>query len=472
MTQETINKTQIDFIPGMPPEQPFDSTIGDRTNTVVRNSMPMVRIYPGIPTFTKGASLFTRKDFFEGSQENYLSYSSLLSDHGFTLSQNFHKKYLTLAYLADSFPTDSFTNEYGENFLQGLTDVSSSAAASISQMFGARTLGEAMGKITGAAKAKGGLFEDAAGMVEKGGTAVGDFLSSLPIAGGTNIVSALASGSRLDFPMVWKSSGFQPSYTMTIRLYNPNPGNRETTNKYIAGPIAAIMLLGMPISADKSGATYSWPFIHRIWSPGIYDLDPAYISNITVIKGGDQQQIGYGQRLGIVDVRIDFGSLYSSILASRLNQRTRPTLKRYIEGISGANANKDGIQNFSTVGSNEDEVISYQKKQNEALASNPSAVTKNNILNTVANMGKSALNEAAKALKGQALDSINNQRLPSLDSIKSATVNAGIRGAKSQAPTVEELTSEEVNNPNDRVSSTATSIANNLIARIPSGIKI
>ena len=105
------------------------------------------------------------------------------------------------------------------------------------------------------------------------------------------------------------------------------------------------MLLGIPISTDS--VTFSWPFIHRIYSPGIYDLDPAFISNITIIKGGDQQQISYKQRLGIVDIRIDFGSLFSTMLATKGDPRNRPTLKRYLQGISGEDSYKKGVVNFS-----------------------------------------------------------------------------------------------------------------------------
>jgi hypothetical protein len=146
------------------------------------------------------------------------------------------------------------------------------------------------------------------------------------------MIGSLAAGSRIDFPMVWKSSSFQPSYTMTVRLYNPDPTSKSMTKKYIIGPIAAIMLLGIPISED--GSTYSWPYLHRVDSPGIYELDPAYIQNITIIKGGDQQQIAYNQRLGIVDVRIDFGSLFSSMLASnKRTTKTRPTLRKYLRSM-------------------------------------------------------------------------------------------------------------------------------------------
>jgi hypothetical protein len=121
---------------------------------------------------------------------------------------------------------------------------------------------------------------------------------------------------------------------MTIRLYNPNPQSDIATDKYIIGPIAALMLLGTPISDD--GATYNWPFLHKVRATGIYDLDPAYIGGITIIKGGDQQSIAYNQRLGMVDVRIDFGSLYNTMVASNSANPARPTLKKYLNVMRGA----------------------------------------------------------------------------------------------------------------------------------------
>lgn len=391
---------EIDYIIGMPPALASDDAVLGRTNTVMENSMPLARIYPGIPSFTKGLTLFTRRPAFSANERNKksLSYSNLLSDHGHHLNQPGAQGCLTVAYIADSFPTDSFSNDYGENFLQKFTDVASEGAASIAQMMGTRSAGEALNKIAGGLP-MGAEIQNA---LSKAGDVMRNTLPS-SVMGGIDITSKLAAGSRIDFPMVWKSSGFQPSYTMTIRLYNPNPGNAASTEKYIVAPIAALMLLGIPTSQD--GVTYSWPFIHRIQSPGIYDLDPAFISNVTIIKGGDQQQIAYNQKLGIVDVRIDFGSLFSSMLASNNLQRTRPTLKSYLDGIS---TQKNGVKNFSTVGQ-----TSLEVDRNHALQ-----------------------------------DSVARPSSPI--------------ETKNQAPTREELTSEEKQNPPDRVNSAIKAIADAL----------
>lgn len=383
--KQTGNKTLIDYTIGLPPGNATDETIQGRTDIVMENSMPIAKIYPGVPSFTKGLTLFTRKPAFstDGDNKKSRSYLNLLRAHGYDLKQPRYSANtgndgcIVLAYQADSFPTDSFTNDYGENFLQGLTNIASEGAASIAQMRGVEDLGQMFRQTTGSMKGKGGFTGKAGEFLDKMGTAGRQAMETLlpkSVVGGVDVVSRLAAGARIDFPMVWKGSGFQPSYTMTVRLYNPAPGNLEATKKYIAAPIAAIMLLAIPISAD--GITFQWPFIHKIVSPGIYNLDPAFISNITVIKGGDQQQISYKQQLGVVDVRIDFGSLYSSMLGSINDKRSRPTLQSYLSAMTGIDSEKPGVKNFSTIpgGTAQQQQVSDA----EALRRNePIAQTKN-----------------------------------------------------------------------------------------------
>jgi len=416
------DKNTIDYVIGLPP----DNLLPD-TNTVIKNSMPMARIYPGIPSFTKGLNLFTRKGAFVSNAKGKQSpsYYGLLQQHGFSLNQPGGQLgedgCIVIAYQADSFPTDSFTNEYGENFLQKMTETVSQGAAEVSQMFGGRDVGEVYSGVTKALEGEGMIENIMAAGLNAGakiGKAAKKALSALPMGQGVNsalnVASALAAGGRIDFPLMWKTSGFVPSYTMTVRLYNPYPGSQEATQKYIAAPLAALMLLGIPISRD--GSTYSWPFIHRIWSPGIYDLDPAYISNITVIKGGDQQQISYKQRLGVVDVRIDFGSLFSTIVASKgMSNKTRPTLKNYINAIAGADSEKSGIQNFSSVSSGPE----------------------------------------SERLIGRRL--LPGERAP-------------LNETKNQASTTVQPTQAEVQNPPSRVSTSAQSAQSSLESRMPIGV--
>lgn len=319
----------------------------NETNEQMLNSMPVATIQPCKPVFKLGLDLFTISEVWE--QE----YLPMLQNHGFEVPDS-SKKHLKIAFIADSFPTDTFQNEYGENFIQSLSEVISEKGSSIAQFFGAESAveaGRAIGRATtgvlppGArdlARSIGGGVLEGAGRLKEALKASGRFGATA--ARGLDYVDALLAGARIDFPNVWKTSAFTPSYTMTVRLYNPRPRDDKSTMKYIVGPIVALMLLGIPRSQD--GKTYFWPFLHRIKTTGVYNLDPAFISNITVVKGGDQQQISYNQRLGVADVRIDFGSLYNTIVAERSAKYKsgRPTLRGYIEGMTGkvSTANRQG----------------------------------------------------------------------------------------------------------------------------------
>jgi hypothetical protein len=321
----------IDFIPGMPP-------VSYTTAGVVKNTMPTATITPCLPNFKEGLQLFGLNP-----TKGMELYNKLLKTHGFELPTN--QKKLKIAFLADAFPTDTFSNEYGESFLDKFTRMASSGLAEISQFMGASTISEAAKNI-GGALGEGSLIGKAALGGHKKLQELQESLKARQAAGSAgaglakkmlNVVSAGLAGARVDFPKVWKNSAFEPSYTMTIRLYNPSPGDPDMTRKYIVGPLAAILILGLPRgSADNSG--YQWPFLCKVRANGIYDINAAFINSISVIKGGDQQSIAWNQALSIVDVRIDFGSLYNSILVEEKAGTAgdnRPTLNSYLNVLGG-----------------------------------------------------------------------------------------------------------------------------------------
>jgi hypothetical protein len=313
---------------GMPP--------AEELSNLRHYAMPVVEITPCVPDFTRGSSLFRAKNAFDNPVGKTPAYTDLLEQHGFTTNE----KCLKYAFLADSFPTDNFGNEYGESVLDKLTGTVSSASADISQIFGARSITEA-NKMIGKAGADsnstvGSMISGLSNMADSGMNVLKSFSNTADKSGTLTSFGSMAgdvlAGGRIDFPTLWKGSSFKPSYSLTVRLFNPNPGSENATNKYIIGPIASLLLLAIPIS--DNGVTYNWPYIHKIRCRGIYNLQTAFISNVTVIKGGDQHQVGFNQRLGIVDVRLDFGSLFNSMIAmNNASNEDRPTLQSYLDEL-------------------------------------------------------------------------------------------------------------------------------------------
>jgi len=309
------------------------------SDDMIVNSMPVFDIIPAKPEFSEGLNLFRVED----DSERYLK---ILATHGYTTAIP-----IRVAFLADNFPTDSFTNDYGETFLQKFTDVASQGMSQLAQMTGSQTGTEALRNIGGSLSdlgedmggMMGGALSGVGGAASGAGSGIEKLLRRMEsndaggvtnvMGGGVQLINKMVAGHRVDFPQVWRNSGFSPSYTATVRLYNPNPSSDKATEQYIIGPLAVLLALALPTSDD--GKTYNWPFFHKIKSPGIYGLDPAVITNMTVVKGGDQQQIAYNQRLGMVDVRIDFTSLYNTLLAEEGtgNITNRPTLKSYLKAM-------------------------------------------------------------------------------------------------------------------------------------------
>jgi hypothetical protein len=298
-------------------------------------SLPVVEINPCKPYFDAGLNLFQLTDDWD-------RFHKILKNQGFSIGQNL----IRVAFLADNFPTDTFTNDYGDTFLQKFTDVASSGMQELAQMTGSQTGLQGLAKTAKGLQAAGEAIGGPIGsIVSAGGGGAADIAGGLDkfvknqaiqggvLAGGAQLVNKLAGGHRVDFPMIWRNSGFAPSYTMTVRLYNPNPKSDAATEKYILGPLAVLLTLALPYSDD--GATFNYPFFHRMDVEGLWYLDPAVITNITVIKGGDQQQIAYNQKLSMVDVRIDVASLYTTMMVEEnaSDVPSRPTLKKYLDNL-------------------------------------------------------------------------------------------------------------------------------------------
>jgi hypothetical protein len=316
--------TTLPDVIGQPPVDSF-------SENMINNSLPIMEVIPQKPHFEMAATLFKLTP-------DWTKYENLLKKHKFSLSG----RPIKLAFIADNFPTDSFTNQYSESFLNKFTDVVSSGAAELSQMTGERNAKDAISRMldslaasdVGIVSAIGEGAKTGLGAISAGfqGLTAGMGKAGTYVRNVANLTGKLLGGARVDMPLIWKNSGFTPSYTITVRLYNPQPSNQTMKEKYIIGPIAAILSLALPQTDD--GTFYNWPFFCTIKVPGLLYIPSAYIGNVTVIKGGDQLQIAYSQEMGMVDVRIEFGSLYDTMIAGKTYKSTsRPTLENYLDNM-------------------------------------------------------------------------------------------------------------------------------------------
>jgi len=298
----------------------------------MKYSMPVASIVPGEPQLQQSGAVFKIIPKFS-------KYKELLEEYGYSFPSGINR--LNIAFIADNFPTDTFSNEYGPSFLENMMNIGPAGLGQLAQMAGSKSATEMISKFSKFAKdnVDNPYAKNAFSMVGGGAESIGNIFNKMKKEGGMlgtvgSAVNASLAGARLDFPQVWKGSGFSPSYTMTIRLYNPKPADEECTKKYIIGPLAALLLLGLPRASNESNYAYNWPFFNTLRCPGIYFLNPCCITSINVIKGGDQQSIAWNQRLAIVDVRLEFTSLFNTLISGAKGTKDRPTLESYLEAMA------------------------------------------------------------------------------------------------------------------------------------------
>ena len=275
-------------------------------------------IYPAFPLMTTGEEVYSLDQDkgwskFKEKLETYdIQINPLAPGSSSQGSQN-----IALAFQSQSSFAETFNNEFGpsESFLGNIQN-----ALSMKQIWqeaefitGSKSATGVLGKVAdkmgfkgGAGGIKGGIADMAKGLKE--GT--GNLIRKMP--GGNMIAGAINQKGKVDFPLVWKNSGMSANYELNIRLYNPSPKNLELQQQLITNPLIALAMFVSPWTDD--GDFYQWPLLMRFEIKGLVYLKAAYCSGMTIVKGGDINDVAWNQRAGTVDVRMSINSLYSTCL--------------------------------------------------------------------------------------------------------------------------------------------------------------
>lgn len=331
-------RTKIPDVIGMPPEPGgagYDDASGMWTSNLWKNSMSIIRMYPMEPDAQNaGLTLFNLKS---ASSE----YEKCLNKLGFS---NAGKKNINVAHLSDHPITDTFQNDYGDSFLTSMTQGIATGAGEVAQILGTRTGTEAAEKLAKMADAAGNSTLSAmSGKAQQWGKSAADQWSkaadkSPELKNMGNLMNQLFAGARVDFPMIWKNSSFQQSFSLNVRLFNPNPASDDAHKKWIIGPLTALMLFAMPrtysgpASGNKPGDTFNYPFFCKVAITGILDIYAAACTSMSITKGGDNNLVAFNKRVGMIDVRMDFISLFKTMTDT--GKTVRPNIKTYIKTLN------------------------------------------------------------------------------------------------------------------------------------------
>jgi len=110
----------------------------------------------------------------------------------------------------------------------------------------------------------------------------------------TNIV---VEGKTVSLPKIWESSTYEPSMQLIIKLVSPY-GSPKAIKKYVIEPLLYLLILAAPTTND--GLSYGWPRMVHVKYYGSVDLYAAYITSISLRRGGEDSVYSkYRQPLSI-----------------------------------------------------------------------------------------------------------------------------------------------------------------------------
>ena len=337
---------------GLPPSYIYEAAGGKGHDYIVLSGTPVMSIQPALPMpakqqeggtlqlfdmdFTKGWDRYNQilgTVYKNAPKDTYKGLRSLLESK----SSN-----ILVAFQNDASISESFVAEYSESRLEGgLSGISNDVLAEMRYITGSSGTDEALSKLGPDWKDVEGVksFLGFAASGIAGGAAKGAGVAAEWATGGAGITK-LAGGSKIDFPQIWRGCGYSPSYSFTVRLYNPYPKSLDAHRTFIIEPLAKLIALIVPVSDHPT--TFSYPLICAASCPGLFCIESGYISALDIIKGGDTNAISYNQRPVMVDIKMTIASLYNTMIAHgfddegksiNIADKKRPTFKNYIQQL-------------------------------------------------------------------------------------------------------------------------------------------
>lgn len=407
--KKELYKTNYEDIIGLPPLAYLgDDETTDRVMNRVLQSMIVLELYPGYPEYTglnNGDMNIFKIDTAKGEEK----FKTILNESGAEAL----KTPLKIAIQNDVSISESWSNDFGESRFEEMANIGSSLAREVRYITGQDSLTSAIGSLSNSAigAAAGAGMSDAITEMMSGfndklmgaGHAIEGKIGSSSTGKG---LLQLASGSRVDFPMVWQGCGFSPSYSFTVRLYNPYPKDDEAYYKFIIRPMANLLAFAIPMA--DSNFTMGFPIVCKVNCPGLFGLEAGYVSNIDIIKGGESNDISFKQRPGTVDVRLTLGSLYASMISKgEFNVvEDRPTIGSYINDMRGV------------VHINEEENVVTSRDDNGVIISSSPEASSLNVFSELVREGSSLVNNISGIL-----DSPNRLALETMEAFADPVIN-------------------------------------------------
>lgn len=226
---------------------------------------------------------------------------------------NLPKSYAGLRlYVTDETPaTDSFTNLFTPSVLYQKINSFSDGFQSLRELI--KTGGEGIKNFvsemqTSVVDTAKKYSTEIANEFNLNGNAIGNNIENA-----LNVISNMALyGHKMPVPLYWQESNYSPSLNVNLKLVSPS-GHPVAIKKFIIEPLIYILLLASSKTFD--GITYGNAGMCSVYAYGLTQIPAAYITSITLNRGGSTTAFNIFRQPLMIDLNISFDTLVSGFAA-------------------------------------------------------------------------------------------------------------------------------------------------------------
>ena len=308
-----------------------DSDYGDSVNDALDNSLQIAQIFPMDTQISKSINIYKGKKAWS----DFVSY---LGANGIDVGKNSGHINVVCSQLTPL--SETYTNEFGQSELAGgLTSIMNGKLSEV-----AFATGWNSDTIKNASQ-EDGIIGFLASGADKTIGGLGDLIGKFAGQQNGEDFKDFASNpaQKIDIPSMWKGNSFSAQYELSVRLFCYNVNNEQEYGSKIIASLGALMQFVCPRS--KQGKFYQWPFLMEFKIPGLVHLPLAYCSNMTVLKGGDVNDLSWKWRPNMIDLRMTINTVWGVTINS-FNQMNddgdRPTVSKELNTLSDKKSGSNG----------------------------------------------------------------------------------------------------------------------------------
>jgi len=232
--------------------------------------------------------------------------------------------------------TFSFSNSYGDTFLEQFNNILSGTARQLVYLTG-RSLTQNLGQLgdflsqlqNSQNMLLSGLGRMINGVVEAG-KELGSYIEGKAPPGMRTFFGQLNRGHKILFPKIWQGSSFSNSYSIRTTLYALSDDEDEV-ERYVLVPLLILVLLATPKAVDKNSAItsssqyfYEYPFVFKGEIEGVREIQAGVITDLRISLGGDRSFYNIEKKYLAIDVEFTVMDVYDVMVSTPIIDEKSP----------------------------------------------------------------------------------------------------------------------------------------------------